>query len=210
MEETRCRNPSKIYPPNHPNPIKITQKSLTNPPKMPPKPLQNGSESLPIMKKDRLQPPKQEKRQNYSDPLRRFGHFWGPNGPQIWWKSEEKSMEHKNMFFRIIVSWFGPRFGGVFSRYFERKSAPFQKMWKIEKPYKTLAIPAKIKGRLLEQASKIIPKSMKNCMFVGMSILDAFWKDFGRILEGQNLSFSFFFRHFFEANFGKRFGRQEN
>ena len=98
MEETRCRNPSKIYPPNHPNPIKITQKSLPNPPKMPPKPLQNGPESLPIMKKDRLQPPKREVCQNYSESLRRFSHFWGPNGPQIWWKSEEKSMVKKTCF----------------------------------------------------------------------------------------------------------------
>ena len=51
---------------------------------------------------------------------------------------------------------------------------------------------------------------MKNRMFVGTSISEAFWKDFGRVLGEQNPRFSFFFRHFFEANFKALFGRPKN
>ena len=49
-----------------------------------------------------------------------------------------------------------------------------------------------------------------NRMFVGTSISEAFWKDFGRVLGGRNPQFSHFFRHLFEANFGRRFGRPKN
>ena len=51
---------------------------------------------------------------------------------------------------------------------------------------------------------------MKNRMFVGTSISEAFWKDFGMVLGGQKPQFSHFFRHFFEANFERRFGRLKN
>ena len=40
-------------------------------------------------------------------------------------------------------------FWGVFSRYVDRKTTPIQKTWKIEKPYKTLAMPAKMEMILL-------------------------------------------------------------
>ena len=48
---------------------------------------------------------------------------------------------------------------------------------------------------------------MKNRMFVGTSISEAFWEGFGRFLGGRNLRFSYFFQLFFEANFAVRFGR---
>ena len=45
-----------------------------------------------------------------------------------------------------------------------------------------MALPAKIKGRPLRQASKIGQKSMKNHMSVGTSFSEAFWEDFGMVL----------------------------
>ena len=66
------------------------------------------------------------------------------------------------MFYRLVFSWFGPHFGGVFWRYFDRKTAPIQKAWKIEKPYKTLAMPAKMEGQQVKNLSKINWKSLKN------------------------------------------------
>ncbi len=47
-------------------------------------------------------------------------------------------------------------------------------------------------------------------MFVGTSISEAFWKDFERVWGGQNPRFSLFLRYFFEANFGRHFGRVKN
>ena len=47
-------------------------------------------------------------------------------------------------------------------------------------------------------------------MFLGTSILKAFWEDFGRVLGGPNPRFSHFFRCFFEVNFEVRFGRAKN
>ena len=34
---------------------------------------------------------------------------------------------------------------------------------------------------------------MKNHMFFGTSISEAFWKDFGKVVGSQNLDFRFFF-----------------
>ena len=51
---------------------------------------------------------------------------------------------------------------------------------------------------------------MKNCMFLGTSILNAFWRGLGRLLGGQNHQFSHFFRHVFDAKFGVQFGRAKN
>ena len=53
-------------------------------------------------------------------------------------------------------------------------------------------------------------KLLKNRMFVGTSISEAFWEDFGKVLGGQNPRFSHFFRCFFEVNFEVRFGRAKN
>ena len=51
---------------------------------------------------------------------------------------------------------------------------------------------------------------MKNRMFVGTSISEAFWKDFGRVWGGRNPRFSQFFHNFFEPKFGRHFGRLKN
>ena len=42
----------------------------------------------------------------------------------------------------------------------------------------------KVKMKLKE---KIYKNALKNCTFLGTSILKAFWMDFGRVLGGQNL-----------------------
>ena len=47
-------------------------------------------------------------------------------------------------------------------------------------------------------------------MFVGTSISEAFWKDFGRVLGSRKPWFSHFFRFFFEVNFKALFGRPKN
>ena len=44
---------------------------------------------------------------------------------------------------------------------------------------------------------------MKNRMFVGTSISEAFWKDFGRVLESKILDFCIFF-DVFSMSFFKR------
>ena len=77
-------------------------------------------------------------------------------------KIRTKTDVEKNMFYRLVFSWFGPHFGGVFWRYFDRKTAPIQKARKIEKPYKTLAMPAKMEGQQVNNLSKINWKSLKN------------------------------------------------
>ena len=56
----------------------------------------------------------------------------------------------------------------------------------------------------------VVENAPKNHMFFGISILKAFWVDFGRGLAAQNPRFSHFFRCFFEVNFEQRFRRPEN
>ena len=58
--------------------------------------------------------------------------------------------------------------------------------------------------------TKFKQKSLKNRMFVGTSISEAFWKAFGRVLGGQNPQFSHFFRCFFDVVFRERFGGRKN
>ena len=41
-------------------------------------------------------------------------------------------------------------------------------------------------------------------------VLGGFWKDFGKVLGGQNPRFSLFFRCFFDVIFEVRFGRRKN
>ena len=53
-------------------------------------------------------------------------------------------------------------------------------------------------------------KAPKNRVFFGISILKAFWVDFGRGLAAQNPRFSHFFRCFFEVIFEARLGRAKN
>ena len=78
------------------------------------------------------------------------------------------------------------------------------------KTYENYGHAHKIKVRLSQQAAKVDRKSMKISMFFGTSISEAFWKDFGRVLGGQNPRFSHFFRCFFDVNFEERFRRAKN
>ena len=71
-------------------------------------------------------------------------------------------------------------------------------------------MPAKIKGRRSCDKGFFEQKSLKNLMFVGTSILKAFWMDFGRVFGGQNPRFSAFFREKMEAKNKMIFGRQKN
>ena len=79
-------------------------------------------------------------------------------------------------------------------------------VWKVNKT---------LRGRtffwcwLLQQASNFEPKSMKNRMFFGTSILIGFWEGFGTGLGGPNHQFSNFFRCFFDVNFDMHFGRRK-
>ena len=75
---------------------------------------------------------------------------------------------------------------------------------------KTLRGRTNFEVRLLQQAAKFEPKSMKNPMFVGTSFSEAFWMDFGTVLGGQKPRFSHFFRCFFEVVFEARSGRPKN
>ena len=51
---------------------------------------------------------------------------------------------------------------------------------------------------------------MKNRMFFGTSLSEAFCKDFGKVLGSQKPRFSHFFRHFFELILKGFFGRLKN
>ena len=94
--------------------------------------------------------------------------------------------------------------------FLEPKCMPKAKHWIVWNINKTL------RGRtffwcwLLQQASKLEQKSMKNSMFFGTSILDGFWEGFGKVLGSQNPWFSHFFRCFFEAFFQQFLGRPKN
>ena len=55
-----------------------------------------------------------------------------------------------------------------------------------------LAMPAKIKGRLLRQASQIHPKWMKNRMFFETSILKDFRVILGEVWEAKIIDFRIF------------------
>ena len=59
----------------------------------------------------------------------------------------------------------------------------------------------------LRQATKVMPKLLKNCMFFEASILHGFWECFGRVLGGQNPWFSHIFWCFFVSKFGVQLGR---
>ena len=48
----------------------------------------------------------------------------------------------------------------------------------------------------IEKKKKIEKKYVKNRMFVGTSISDAFWKDFGRVSDSWKPRFSHFFDDF--------------
>ena len=75
---------------------------------------------------------------------------------------------------------------------------------------KTLRGRMNFEVRLLQQATKIEPKSIQKCMFLGSAISEAFWKDFGAVLGGQNRRFSQFYREKMEAKNKKISGRQKN
>ena len=66
-----------------------------------------------------------------------------------------------------------------------------------------MALPAKIKGRRSCDRGFFEPKSLKNRMFVGTSISEAFWKVFGTVWGNKNLRFSHFF-DVFSKSFLKR------
>ena len=51
---------------------------------------------------------------------------------------------------------------------------------------------------------------MKKCMFFGTSILSGFWKGFGKVLGGQNLRFSSFFRQKMQAKNEMDWRRRKN
>ena len=61
----------------------------------------------------------------------------------------------------------------------------------------------------IEHMKKIEPKSMKNRMFFGTSILIGFWEGFGKGLGHQNPRFLHIFRCFFDVVFQARFERRK-
>ena len=135
---------------------------------------------------------------------------WRPKSLPNRGRNPKKSMLENNTFFASILDGFGPRFGRVFNRFFGAKGMPKAIWGKVWKANKTL------RGRtffwcwLLQQASKFEQKSMKNHMFFGTSILKAFWKDCGQVLEGQNHWFFAFLEEKSEANFKVLFERPKN
>ena len=78
------------------------------------------------------------------------------------------------------------------------------------KTYENYGHAHKIKVRLLQQAAEIDRKATKISMFFGTSISEAFWEDFGKVLEDQNPRFSCFLRCFFDVKLEERFGRPKN
>ena len=62
----------------------------------------------------------------------------------------------------------------------------------------------------IEKKQKIEQKSLKNRMFFGSAILEAFGKGFGRVLGSPNPRFLHFFRYFFDGKFRVQLGRAKN
>ena len=103
-------NSIKISPPTHPNPVEFPQKSFQHAPQ--------------ILPKWSRKPPEHEERQVAATKARRLpklirsshaiqsllGSNWAPNLMKI----RTKINDEKNMFYRLVFSWFGPHFGGVF------------------------------------------------------------------------------------------------
>merc|ERR1711903_114802 len=101
MEETRCRNPSKIYPPNHPNPIKITQKFLPNPPQAPPK----WSRKPPNHEERQIAATKARSLPKLLRSPQAIRSLLGSKWAQNLMKKRGKINCKKNIFFRVIFSW---------------------------------------------------------------------------------------------------------
>ena len=94
---------------------------------------------------------------------------------------------------------------------FSNRKCMQKAMWrKVSDKQSVLEKPIRNRCRHFCNIAFFEPKSMKNRMSLGTSILKAFWEGFGRGLGAQNPRFSHFFRCFFEAFFEQRFGRPTN
>ena len=111
---------------------------------------------------------------------------WRPKRLQNGGRNPKKSMLKNNGFSTSISQGFGRRFGRAFGRFLEPKMHAESDLKKSARQAKS---PVKTNTKsMLEplQQSIFKQKSMKNCMFFGTSILEAFCKDFGRVLGSQN------------------------
>ena len=105
-----AENSSKISPPNHQNPLKIPRKSSQNTPKILPK----SSQKPPKDAERQIPATKAGQTPNLLKSPQAIWTFLGSNWAPKSMKNPTKINVKNKMFSRLICSWFGPHFGGVF------------------------------------------------------------------------------------------------